>query len=291
MRAQPDLTSSDPQPAVPETATNAVIQHCLPVDDAPPLPAAPDSPLDLAPLMSGWGYEPGQVKVRRIKGGDGRPKIQLRLDLGFLQMELDGRPDGQRPFDAESLLDHHRRRLSTHRQRHGTNFGFQLSPDECRALRDEAAMYYHRYLSLFVLSEFEAVQRDTLRNLSVLDFCRRFAAEERDRVAMEAYRPYMLMMHSRAAASACLETGDFRGALKVVQLARGKVKRHFARFGGKPAYAQSGEARVLRVLARHLREQVPQSPRRKLTRNLRRAVRREDYERAAVLRDRIAALG
>ena len=47
---------------------------------------------------------------------------------------------------------------------------------------------------------------------------------------------------------------------------------------------------MLRVLARHLREQVPQSPKRRLTRKLRRAVQREDYERAARLRDKIKAL-
>ena len=269
-----------------------------PADAAPPLPAKEpavaerpdDAALDAASLLVGWDYEPGQVKVRRIRGADGRLKLQLRLDLGFLQMEIDGRPDGRRPHDFESLLDYHVDRLHAHRTRHGTELGFTLSADECRGLRDEASMYYHRYLSLFVLSEFEAVQRDALRNLRVLDFCRRHAAEERDRTAMEPSRPYVLMMHARAAASAFLENGDFRGALRVVQRARRAVRRHFRRFGGTAAYQMSGEANVLRVLARHLRTQVPQSPRRKLSRELKRAVAREDYERAAVLRDRIALL-
>ena len=29
----------------------------------------------------------------------------MRIDLGLLQMEINGRPDGQRPQGSESLLD------------------------------------------------------------------------------------------------------------------------------------------------------------------------------------------
>ncbi len=56
--------------------------------------------MDIADAMKGWAFEPGQVNVRLIRGNDGKPKLQLRLDLGLLQMELDGRPDGKRPHRA-----------------------------------------------------------------------------------------------------------------------------------------------------------------------------------------------
>ncbi len=62
-------------------------------------------------------------------------------------------------------------------------------------------MYYHRYLSLFVLEEFPGVIRDTARNLRVLDFCGQFADEEQDRLLLEQYRPYTLMMNARARAT------------------------------------------------------------------------------------------
>ena len=35
--------------------------------------------------------------ARKIVGEDGKEKLQVRLDLGLLQMELNGRPDGERP--------------------------------------------------------------------------------------------------------------------------------------------------------------------------------------------------
>ncbi len=59
---------------------------------------------DLRELLQSWSYEPGRVNARRITGADDRQRLQVRIDLGVLQMEMEGRPDGQRPQDYESLL-------------------------------------------------------------------------------------------------------------------------------------------------------------------------------------------
>ena len=53
---------------------------------------------DLSRLLREWDYDSNKLNVRRIIGEDGREKIQLRVDLGVLQMEVAGRPDGKRPF-------------------------------------------------------------------------------------------------------------------------------------------------------------------------------------------------
>ena len=53
---------------------------------------------DISHLLDHWDYQPGQVVVRRLVGKDGQEKIQLRLDLGLLQMNAQGRPDGKKPF-------------------------------------------------------------------------------------------------------------------------------------------------------------------------------------------------
>jgi len=50
--------------------------------------------LDLNTLLKDWPHESGAIKVRKVPGLDGREKLQLRIDLGLLQMELEGRPDG-----------------------------------------------------------------------------------------------------------------------------------------------------------------------------------------------------
>ncbi|MFW5840471.1 MAG: hypothetical protein ACOCZE_07815, partial [Planctomycetota bacterium] len=154
--------------------------------------------LDIQSILDGWPFEPGQLNVRKIIGKDGKEKIQLRLDLGLLQMEASGRPDGHRPFGHESLLDYYEHRRRHYERSHGSEKGFALDGPTCEKLRAEAVMYYHRYLSAFVREDYQTVQRDTARNLRVFDLCRRYAAEEADQMAQEPYRPYVLMMNARA---------------------------------------------------------------------------------------------
>ena len=63
--------------------------------------------IDLTKILKDWPYEPGNVNVRMIKARDERPLIQLRIDLGILQMEVQNRPDGKEPHGFASLLDYH----------------------------------------------------------------------------------------------------------------------------------------------------------------------------------------
>ena len=150
--------------------------------------------LDISHILSQWPYKPGEVTARRIVGADGQEKIQLRLDLGLLQMEANGRPDGQRPRGHESLLAYHEYLLQKHIDKNGVNEGFSLDEADCETLRGEGVMYYHRYLAEFVLGDYERVDRDTMRNLRLMDFCRKYARDDSDKYILEQYRPYVIMM-------------------------------------------------------------------------------------------------
>ena len=61
---------------------------------------------DLTELFEEWPFESGQITVRVIEGTDGNSRIQVRLDLGLLQMNTDNRPDGKRPHGFDSLLEY-----------------------------------------------------------------------------------------------------------------------------------------------------------------------------------------
>src|SRR5208282_2346725 len=74
---------------------------------------------DISALLDQWDYQPGQVLVRKFPGKDGQEKIQLRVDLGLLQMNAKGRPDGKRPFGRESLLEYYMDLLEKFRREHG----------------------------------------------------------------------------------------------------------------------------------------------------------------------------
>lgn len=245
---------------------------------------------DIGPILRRWPYVPGEVTVRKVIGRDGKARVQLRLDLGLLQMELTGRPDGQRPYGADSVLDHHRERLADHRRRRGTDAGFSLTPDECAELRDESVMYYHRYLTLYHLEEFEGVVADTSRNLECLDFLRAYAAEEGDRVAFEQYRPYIIMMRARAQAALALKDESFDDALAALNEAIREIEVFFRAMERPELVQESVEIASLRRLAAEIRRRLPATPAEALKKELQHAVEAEEFERAAILRDQLRQL-
>jgi hypothetical protein len=242
---------------------------------------------DIQPLLKGWDYEPGTINVRKINGMDGQPKLQMRLDLGLLQMELNGRPDGVKPHGFDSLLDYYESQLQEHQGRNGTELGFHLTSSECQSLREEAVMYYHRYLSLFVLEEFTGVVRDTARNLRVLDLCGKYAVNEQDRLVLEQYRPYIIMMNVRAQASILFNEKKYAGALEIVKEGLESIRDFFARFGQEEAFGRSNEVKILKKFARDIRKKLPVDPIQRLKNQLDKALQHEQYEIAAKLRDEI----
>src|ERR1051326_1845763 len=157
--------------------------------------------LDLNTILKDWPHQNGSIKVRKIVGLDGREKLQLRIDLGVLQMELHGRPDGVRPYGCESLLDYHQRRAAVSRSKEED---YDLTPEECTELQQEGIQYYPRYLSLFQINEFAGVVRDTQRNLDLFDFVTAHSGREELAWSLQQFRPYVLMMNTRAKASILL---------------------------------------------------------------------------------------
>ena len=139
---------------------------------------------DISDLLSAWSVD--DFPVRLIDGDDGRPKLQRRLALGILQLELDGRPDGQHPFGDESYFDHYVRRSESEAE------AFYLSSADCQKLASEAILYFQRRLCFFDLGDFERAARDADRNLDVFSFARKHAVEEEDAWMLDQYRGFVL---------------------------------------------------------------------------------------------------
>ena len=243
---------------------------------------------DISPILEGWPHEPGKISVRKIRGQDGRLKIQLRVDLGVLQMEAEGRPDGAKPHGFDSLLEYYQKLLERHRRTTGTDEGFALDERQCELLRGESAQFYYRYLSEFVLEEYQPVARDTSRNLRCLDFCARYGRTEPDRLALEQYRPYVIMMNTRARAFLALQASRPRLARKIINLALRRLRDYYGRFGQDELYEHSSEVSALEAMRKDVEAEIPLDPLAKLRRQLAKAVREERYEEAARLRDVIA---
>lgn len=245
---------------------------------------------DISGLLRGWEYDSSAVTVRKIVGNDGLEKIQMRLDLGLLQMELTGRPDGLQPKGFESLLELHLHRRHVYEQEHGETEDFQISSDECGAMKQEAMQYYYRYLSLFHLGDYAGVIRDTQRNLRVFDLVRDHCDDESERASLEQFRPYVLMMNTRAKACLLLEEQEFDYALEKIDEGVTRIQDFFFEVERADLAESCREIAFLRDWSERIRTNRPLSPQERLKRELRLAVEAEDYERAARLRDEIKEL-
>ena len=240
--------------------------------------------LDLNSLLTDWPHENGTIKVRKIPGLDGREKLQLRIDLGLLQMEMDGRPDGQRPHNCESLLLYHQRRAARAADR---GDDYELSSDQCGELQQEGIQYYHRYLSLFQIDEFEAVVRDTQHNLDLCSFVDEHSKREDLAWSFQQFRPYVLMMNIRARASILLADGQFADAIRAIEEGRDRISEFYQQSSFPELEAKSSEIAFLDEWLTEVRSKRPLSKLEVMEREMERAVAGERYERAAELRDAI----
>lgn len=245
-----------------------------------------DSP-DLTDLLRSWPLEPGKINARLITGDDDSPRLQVRVDLGILQMHLDGRPDGQQPGGAPSLLDLQRRRMQRYAEHSGLPVGFALSAEQCRDLRQEAVQYYHRYVALFALGEYEYVVLDTEHNLAILDMCRDHAAEPGDRTILEQFRPQIVTMRARAQAEHVIAERQPKQALAVLDRGLDELRAIYAELGNPDQFDSSNEAMLLRGMRDALVPKLPASQRVELEERLRAAIDAENYELAAILRDEL----
>src|SRR5438874_7684244 len=169
---------------------------------------------DISHLLEQWDYQPGEVAVRKFKVKDGSERIQLRVDLGLLQMNATGRPDGKRPFGRESLFQHYQARLEKYRRTHGgSDHGFTLKADDCAKLQQEAIQYHHRYICLFQLEDYDGVIRDTARNVKVFDFVQQYAGSDELAWSLQQFRPQLLMMRLRAKGAMSLKADRYTEAL------------------------------------------------------------------------------
>ena len=240
--------------------------------------------LDLNSLLKDWPHENGTIKVRKIPGLDGREKLQLRIDLGLLQMEMEGRPDGQRPHNCESLLVYHQRRAARAAER-GNDY--QLTTEQCGELQQEGIQYYHRYLSLFQIDEFEAVVRDTQRNLDLLNFVDEHSEREDLAWSFQQFCPYVLMMNTRAQVSILLADGQFADAIRGIEAGRDRISEFYQQSSFPEMEAKSSEIAFLDEWLDEVRAKRPLSKLEVMEREMERAVAGERYERAAELRDAI----
>ncbi|MBM3263512.1 MAG: UvrB/UvrC motif-containing protein [candidate division Zixibacteria bacterium] len=243
--------------------------------------------LDISGILEGWDYRPHQLIVRKIVGDDGCDKIQMRVDLGVLQMEWTDRPDGKRPHGRLSLLDHYQTVLEQQKQKYGTDTRFSLSHEDCEKLQGESYQYYYRRISFFELEAYDEAGQDADHNLAIMDLVRAYASEEKDKLEFEQYRPFVIMHRTRARGLSAVQRKDVAEALRYIEEGIEEIESFFRLYDRSDLIEQSNELKVLREWAEQIGKQRLLTPEEQLRAELQTAIDNEEFERAAEIRDEL----
>lgn len=227
---------------------------------------ATGTPQDLSAFLAAFPYVPGRVQARMVPAHDGRTVVQVRIELGVLQMEYEGRPDG-----LPSVLDDERS---------------LAEPSHAADLRIEVAQIQQRAVALLSLGEPQQALRDSDRVLSAL---RRLAqqAPAAEREWAEGARFSALVFRTRAAVAVCLQQGRTRDAMSAIDGGLQLLEVQAERLGIGEQFDRLADVRALQTLHDSLQPQLPPAQRAELEARLAAAVRAENYELAAILRDEL----
>lgn len=235
---------------------------------------------DIDAVLRDWDYEPGGVQARLVRADDGRQVVQMRLELGVLQMEVSGRPDGQRPHGQPTYFDYLRRRA-----RRAVKAGrpFTLDPKQCEQADREFVQFYHRRVCWLALREYGRALNDAEHTLAFMDLVRAHAPSEDYVEAHEQYRGFVVFQRTQAAAALRVEEDRPEQAVDEVRAGLERLRAFFSERGLEEEMGEDGMVLHLRRVEAALREQYQIGT--TLQEQLEQAVAREDYERAAELRD------
>jgi excinuclease UvrABC helicase subunit UvrB len=143
---------------------------------------------------------------------------------------------------------------------------------------------------LFQLKDWPRTVRDTARNLRAFDFLHRYARREEDQQFLEKWRPYILRVNASARVMQAVDKAAYDDALVVVREAIGKVEGLEEMEDDTFKFERERSIMALRELESQVQKNRPLSELEQLEHQLRRAIERQEFERAARLRDRIREL-
>jgi len=244
---------------------------------------------DLKQLLQEWPYE-ADSNLRLMGGDDGRSYLQVRLPMGIEQYELDARPDGMKVRGYDSALSMVLAALDDYKLANGSEYGFAISAEDFTYLQQEAVMFYSRYILLFQINDFSRVERDTEHNLKICDFLEKYCQIDDQKNMVLQFRPYILRMHAVSRALSLSQESRILDAITVLDNAIATIESLVHVPGPAFEFEKARSVNHLQNTRKHLLKQEAE-PIMAMQQELSNAIEAEDYERAAMLRDRLRVLG
>jgi hypothetical protein len=201
---------------------------------------------DIDAALRGWDYKTGMVQARLVQAKDGRQIIQMRVDLGLLQIETTGRPDGTRPHDCATYFDYLKKQARV-ADRAGQSF--VLSEEQCEEADREFMQFYHRRICWLALRNYLRAVADADHTLAFMDFICDHAPSEEYALAHEQYRGFVLFHRTQAAAAESVEHGDPETAIDAIHEGLSLMRQFFAAREAEELMDEDGMVQQLRKMA------------------------------------------
>jgi len=236
-------------------------------------------PQHLDHLLSRWVFDPNTLNSRMVKGRDGRDVIQMRVDMGVLQLETTGRPDGAQPNGCETYLDYLQGVLLIDPDR-------KLSEGECGEVDREFMQFYHRRICWLRLQYYQRAVMDADHTLRLMDVSDQMSPDEEWTGTHEQYRPFVLFHRTQAAALAQLDETSAEVAVEEINSGLATIRTFFNKHEAEEHFEDDELVVRLVELRESLRNEY--SVGKTLLERLTEAVEQERYELAAELRDQLS---
>ena len=250
---------------------------------------------DLDDVIQGWPYnpEPGEVLAREVRARDGRSVLQIRVELGVLQLEVSGRPDGTRPHGFATYLDFLRYSAASRGEAPGGKAPpWKMSQEHSSDADREFIQFYHRRMAWLSLRRYERAVVDADHSLALMDFVRRHGHDDDYIASHEQFRGLVQFHRTQAQALSAIERRRPEEAIDALRDGVEKLAAHQrtwwdSRENDVSESPNPSLIEQLRMFEQEVRKNY--AVEKTLREQLDEAVAREDYEQAARLRDQIRA--
>lgn len=242
--------------------------------------------LDLDELLADWDSSPDEPSARMVTGRDGVAYVQLRVDLGVLQMRCVARPDGRR-YRRSTALEYVGQRCRARRP---------LCDDDWHELERELQQYNMRRIAFTSLADaamnadderaarsyYRRSLKDVNRCLQALVLCEHHESGAAN--APGSLFPTLLFNRARIRARIRTIDRDYEKAIREVDQGVETLVDLFERAGfGEEQIEQDPGVSYLRQLGRLIRTQGGVA--KTLREQLQEAIDNDDFERAAELHE------
>jgi hypothetical protein len=248
---------------------------------------------DLDDVIQGWPYrpEPGECQARQIRARDGRSVLLIRVELGVLQLETSGRPDGTKPNGFATYLDYLRFCAAGRGQApEGKAPPWLMNREHCGEADREFLQYYQRRMAWLALRNYEKAILDADHTLALMDFVQRHCKDEDYVASHEQFRGLVQFHRTQAQALIAIERRRPEEAIDALREGMERLAAHQRSWWDERDEADSPNPSLieqLRLSEQEIRRNY--AVEKTLREQLDEAVAREDYEQAARLRDQIRA--